>query len=92
VLAAVIAYLVYRDRRASSMIGLVVFSHWVLDFIVHAPDLPLLFKDSPKVGLGLWTSGTGLIISVILEFALLAGGFAIYMAARKQKCLQEHRS
>ena len=88
-LAAAIAYFVYRDRRTSSMIGLVVFSHWVLDFIVHAPDLPLLFKDSPKVGLGLWASGPGLIVSAILELVLLAGGIAIYLVSRKRGRLLE---
>jgi membrane-bound metal-dependent hydrolase YbcI (DUF457 family) len=30
-----------------------VFSHWVLDFIVHRPDLPL-YDNADKVGLGLW--------------------------------------
>ncbi len=30
-----------------------MFSHWVLDFVVHRPDLPL-FDDASKVGLGLW--------------------------------------
>lgn len=85
VLAAGIVYLVYRDRRSGVVVGLVVFSHWILDFFVHGPDLPLLFEGSPKVGLGLWTSGPGLIISGILEIALLAGGSAIYIASRKKK-------
>jgi membrane-bound metal-dependent hydrolase YbcI (DUF457 family) len=40
-------------RQASVVIGLAVFSHWVLDFIVHRPDLPL-YDNSNKVGLGLW--------------------------------------
>lgn len=79
-----LAYLIYRDRRTSAVLGLVVFSHWVLDFIVHPPHLPLLFDGSPQVGLGLWTSGPGLILSVVLEFVLLAGGLAIYLAARKR--------
>ena len=60
------------------MIGLVVFSHWILDFIVHPADLPILFNGSPRVGLGMWTSGTGLILSVILDLSLLVGGIAIY--------------
>ncbi len=84
-LAAGIAYLVFPDRRASGVLGLVVFSHWVLDFIVHLPDLPLLFGGSPQVGLGLWTTSPGLIASGVLEVALLAGGIAIYFAARKKK-------
>ncbi len=82
VAAAAIAFLFYRSRRTASAIGLLVFSHWVLDFIVHAPDLPLLFGGSPLVGLGLWTSGPGLIISGILEVGLLAGGIAIYLVTR----------
>jgi hypothetical protein len=86
--AAAVAFLVYRQRRASAVVGLVVFSHWVLDFIVHPPDLPLLFGGSPMVGLGLWTSGPGLILSGLLEVALLAGGVAIYAVARKRKAAQ----
>src|SRR5437773_6343722 len=27
--------------QSSLVVGLAVFSHWVLDFIVHRPDLPL---------------------------------------------------
>src|SRR5262245_10516174 len=35
------------------LVGFAVFSHWLLDLIVHRPDLPL-YDDSYKVGLGLW--------------------------------------
>jgi hypothetical protein len=86
-LAAMIAFLFFRERRASIIVGLTVFSHWVLDFIVHPPELPLLFRGSPLVGLGLWTSGPGLIISGILEIGMLAGGIAIYMVTRKRKTM-----
>ena len=80
-----IAYLAFKDWKTSGMIGLVTFSHWILDFIVHAPDLPILFLNSPELGLGLWTSSFGLILSLILELVLLIGGIAIYLAARKRK-------
>jgi hypothetical protein len=83
-LFAGIAYVLSRSRRASIVLGLVVFSHWVLDFVVHPPDLPLLFAGSPVVGLGLWASPAGLVTSMILEIALLAGGIAIYWNYRKQ--------
>src|SRR5437764_9200508 len=33
--------------------GLAVFSHWVLDLIVHRPDLAV-YDDTLKVGFGLW--------------------------------------
>jgi hypothetical protein len=90
VLAGAIAYLVYRDCRTGIVLGLVVFSHWVLDLIVHLPDLPLLFDGSPLLGLGLWGSGPGLVISGILELVLLAGGIAVYMVTRRRKLVQAH--
>jgi hypothetical protein len=62
----------------------VVFSHWILDLIVHIPDLPLFLEGSLLLGLGLWGSGPGLIASIILEFTLLAGGLAIYLVFRKR--------
>src|SRR5678816_609145 len=40
-------------RSAAVWIGVAVFSHWILDFIVHRPDLPL-YDDTLKVGLGVW--------------------------------------
>jgi len=83
-LTAAVVYLVSHDRRASGVLGLVVFSHWVLDLIVHPPDLPLLFQNSPKVGLGLWTTGPGFIASVILEVVLFLGGIVIYILHRRR--------
>jgi hypothetical protein len=78
-----IAQLIYRDSRSSGVIGLVFLSHWALDFIVN-PGLPLLFKGSPTVEPGLWCSGPGFILSIVLDVGLLAGGIAIYRVTRKQ--------
>ena len=83
-----VVYLFFRDRRTSVILGLVVFSHWILDFIVHIPDLPLFLDGSPLLGLGLWGSGPGLIASGILEIALLAGGLAIFFVFRKRNQTQ----
>jgi hypothetical protein len=85
ILVAGLAILFIRDRRTAGMLGLVIFSHWILDFLVHPADLPLFFAGSPTLGLGLWSTGPGLILSGILEFGLLAGGIAIYMIWRKKK-------
>ncbi len=85
----VIAFIIFRDLRVSGILGIVVFSHWLLDFIVHAPDLPLFFANSPKVGLGLWTSGPGFVASILLELTLLVGGIAIYTTIRKRKVVKE---
>jgi len=56
--------------RASIIVGLAVFSHWVLDLLVHRPDLPL-YDNSAKVGLGLWNVPA---IELPLEALILLGG------------------
>jgi hypothetical protein len=86
---ATVTYLILRNWKAGMIVGLVTFSHWILDFIVHPPDLPIFLRDLPELGLGLWTSGPGFIISIILEFVLLTGGLAIYWVARKRRKSQE---
>lgn len=85
IIFGMIVFIFSQDRRSSVILGLVVFSHWILDFIVHPPDLPLFLEGSPNLGLGLWTSGPGLIASAVLEFALLAGGLTIYNILRKNR-------
>ncbi len=84
VLAAGIAFLVYRNRRTAGTIGLVVFSHWGLDFLMHS-NLPLFFDGSPLVGIGLENSGPGFIFITLLDLGLIAGGITIYLATRKRK-------
>lgn len=63
-------------KRGGSVIAGLVFSHWVLDFITHKPDLELWF-GGPKVGLGLWDNRP---LAVSVEVALLAGGLAFYLS------------
>jgi membrane-bound metal-dependent hydrolase YbcI (DUF457 family) len=83
IMAAAIAFLLYRDRRTSGVIGLAVFSHWILDFLMHS-NLPLFFERSPQIGLGLENSGTGFLFMTILDILLLTAGVVIYFMARKQ--------
>jgi len=64
--------------RSSVIVGLAVFSHWILDFIVHRPDLPL-YDNSAKVGLGLWNAPA---IALSLEALLLFGGTWLYFRGR----------
>jgi len=79
---------VYRDKRTGAVIGLLVFSHWVLDFISHpmqpntAPDLPLAFAGSPKVGLGLY--GALGRRAAAVELGLLVLGIATYLVTRRR--------
>jgi uncharacterized membrane protein YhaH (DUF805 family) len=59
--------------------GLVV-SHWVLDWLTHRPDMPLLIGGGPLVGLGLWNSIPG---TVVVETALFLAGVALYVRATR---------
>src|SRR5258705_5933609 len=61
--------------RASLLVGGAVFSHWILDFVVHRPDLPL-YDNTSKVGLGLWNYPT---VAFLLEAALLFGGILAFL-------------
>src|SRR5690349_9920026 len=38
---AVVYFLLKRNRRSSVLLGILVFSHWFLDFVTHRPDLPI---------------------------------------------------
>jgi len=77
-----IAYLFTRNRRTSIVIGCVVFSHWVLDFVSLAPLLPLAFEGSLTVGLGLYSS---MVVAVIADLGLLVLSIAIYLQMTKPK-------
>lgn len=81
--AAGIAYLFLRNLKTSSVIGLVVFSHWLFDFLMHS-NLPLFFGSSPLVGLGLENTGAGFIFMTVFDLILLFGGSAIYLVNRKR--------
>jgi hypothetical protein len=85
-----LTYLLSRDWRTSIVIGLLVFSHWVLDFISHPmgmgrelpPDIPLLFEGSPKVGLGLYNS---VAAALITDLGMFVGGIVVYLASTRAK-------
>ena len=67
-----------RRRGAAALVGAAVFSHWVLDFIVHRPDLPL-YDNTAKVGLGLWNVPAA---ALGLEAILLFGGIFLFLQGR----------
>jgi len=43
-------------------------SHWVLDWVTHRPDMPLV-PGGARYGLGLWNSIAGTMVVEILMFA-----------------------
>ena len=71
-------------RRGGYVIAATVFSHWILDLIVHRPDLPILpgnFGNLPLLGFGLWQYPG---VSAVVELILVIGGTWFYYRAAMQ--------
>lgn len=65
-------------RTTGATIGAVVFSHWLLDLLVHRADLPLLPGNAggfPLLGLGLWAHPAA---SMAAELVLVLAGGLLY--------------
>jgi hypothetical protein len=77
IVAGRLSAMVLKNARAGLWIGLAVASHWVLDFITHAPDLPL-WPGGPRVGLGLWNSVGA---TLVVEGGLFVAAIAVYLRA-----------
>ncbi|WIG60094.1 MAG: putative membrane protein [Ktedonobacterales bacterium] len=68
-------------RVGALIVAATVFSHWLLDLLVHRPDLPILpgnLGNLPLLGFGLWSEPA---ISIALEALLVVGGAAFYFAS-----------
>ena len=70
-----IYWLVRKNSRGALVVGVLVLSHWILDLIVHRPDLPLALGDSPRVGLGLWHSVPA---TLLIEALFFGAGVWVY--------------
>ena len=69
-------FAVRRSVKNAWILGACVLSHWLLDFISHRPDLPLVPGVKMYVGLGLWNSVPA---TIIVEGALFVAGIVLYL-------------
>lgn len=73
-------------RRApftgAALVGLAVFSHFLLDVPMHTPDMPLLGDSSPKVGLGLWNHRGWALAA---ELSVLGAGLLLYLRGSRPR-------
>ncbi len=81
---AIVYYFIKKNLRVSVVLGALVFSHWVLDLIVHVPDLPLIPGSEIKVGLGLWNSTAW---TIIVEGIIFVFGILLYVRSTRAKNL-----
>jgi len=77
-----IAYFaVRRDGRSALIVGMIVPTHWILDFIAHRPDMPI-YQGGAKYGLGMWNS---VPLTILVEYTLFAAGIAVYVGITRAK-------
>lgn len=74
----------WRTRYGAGTVAIwgLVVSHWVLDAVVHRPDLPITPQSPVWVGLELWANP---IMTVALEVTLLVGGLIAYQAVTRPR-------
>jgi membrane-bound metal-dependent hydrolase YbcI (DUF457 family) len=70
-----------RNRRTWLVVGGLVVSHWVLDWITHRPDMPL-YPGSARFGLGLWNSVPA---TIAVEIPMFVAGLWIYARATRAR-------
>lgn len=82
VFTALLAAWIYRHWRAAVVTGLLVFSHWLLDYLMWPPNAALLYAGGPKIGLDL---GRSVWVATLFEFGVLILGLVIYLRTRAAK-------
>lgn len=96
VIAALLAAFIYRDRRSGVIIGLLVFSHWMVDLITHPmgaifggkplpADLPIFFNGSPKVGFGMYNHSFAIAMATDLGMLILGVGIYVTNIVKKRR-------
>jgi len=75
----------HYSKSAPLIIGLAVFSHWILDLVAHPRDLAI-YDNTWKVGFGLWNYRGP---EFALEIALLAGGIVLYLARNTMPAIRK---
>ena len=66
--------------RGFSVVAALAFSHWLLDLVVHRPDLPILPGGTDYLGLGLWDYAWP---SYLLEVGLLGTAIAWWLSVTR---------
>jgi hypothetical protein len=65
-----------RSGWIGAWLGAAVFSHWLLDALVHAPEMPLAGEGTMQLGLGLWNH---MALGLAVEALVVVAGLALYL-------------
>lgn len=82
VVFGLIYWAIRKNKKVALVLGFCVVSHWLLDLVVHIPDLPLYPGNAPKVGLGLWNSVPATLLA---EGIIFVAGLVLYLHMTRAK-------
>jgi hypothetical protein len=74
-------FTVKRDARSALLVGSLIPTHWLLDFIAHRPDMPIV-PGGARYGLGMWNS---IPFTISVEYVLFAAGIVLYVRTTRAK-------
>jgi hypothetical protein len=77
----IVYFLAKRDGRTALVVGILIPTHWLLDFIAHRADMPI-YPGGAKYGLGMWNS---LPLTIAVEYLLFSAGIALYVSGTRAK-------
>lgn len=63
--------------RVAILVAAAVFSHWLIDVLVHRPEMPLAGSASTVVGLALWNN---MPIALLVEAAIVMVGMWLFLS------------
>jgi len=62
--------------RGAALMGVIVFSYWHLDALVHVPEMTISSAGSPMVGLGLWQI---MPVALLFESSIVVAGLWLFI-------------
>ena len=82
ILFAIVYYAFTKNKKGSILLAVLVFSHWIFDWLTHRPDLQLTPFSETRTGLGLWNYKW---IETAIETILFFAGTLLYTKFTKAK-------
>ena len=82
ILFGIVYFAARRSYRNALILAGCVLSHWLLDFVSHRPDMPVVPGMNLYLGLGLWYSVPA---TILVEGGLFAAGVYIYVRSTRAK-------
>ncbi|MBK7433913.1 MAG: hypothetical protein IPI66_08415 [Chitinophagaceae bacterium] len=82
ILLGILSWLFLKRFRYALIIFACVVSHWLLDLLVHRPDLPLAPGSDSRYGLGIWNYP---VLTGALEGLIFLSGVYLYSRSTNAK-------